>query len=522
MTKLCGIGLCCLVFASCLAARADVSVSLLFTDHMVLQREKAVPVFGSAEPGEKVKVEFRGQAKETVADENGKWRVMLDPLEAGGPDTLTISGANTITVNDVLVGEVWVGSGQSNMAGAAKTYAKRDEVLAAMVAAAPYPEIRLLHARLQGWQVAEAASIDRFSALLFAFGKNLHADLGVPVGLMVGAVGGTPSVRWLTQEMLVSDAECRRQYEEGIAKNTHATRMEQHEARMAAWEKRMAAFEAEGKTPDPRMVRKPVAPAPPGPFEELKAGDLFAAHIRPFVGYGMRGALWDQGEAGTRVHDIDQKAMMGALIAGWRKAWEQGEFPFIYVQKPSGGGCAWDPEGDPVTRGASKFAAQPVAQPPQGDGKYRELHISIMEHPNTAMVIARDLAGSVHPPNKSGYGARAARVAKALAYGQDVVIYGPRYASHKIEGNRIRIAFTDVGQGLAFKHGDRLQGFTIAGADKAFQWADAEIDGDTVVVSCEQVAEPKAVRYAWAQIAPWANLFNKDGLPALTFRADDW
>jgi sialate O-acetylesterase len=239
------------------------------------------------------------------------------------------------------------------------------------------------------------------------------------------------------------------------------------------------------------------------------------------IPFGIRGVLWDQGESGTAVFGVDQYTLMGALIRGWRKEWGQGDFPFLYVQKPSGEGCAWDPE-DPVTNKANKFAPLPAAVPATASGVYRETHVRIAQYPGTAMVISTDLGSGIHPTNKSGYGSRAARVALGMVYGRKIEYYGPVYASHKVEGNKVRVSFTHVGAGLAFKHGDKLQGFAVAGEDKVFHWADAVIDGDTVVVTSDKVAKPVAVRYAWADKHPWANLFNKDGLPAQTFRTDGW
>jgi len=234
------------------------------------------------------------------------------------------------------------------------------------------------------------------------------------------------------------------------------------------------------------------------------------------VPYAIRGVLWDQGESGTAVPEVDQFTMMGALIRGWRNVWGQGDFPFLYVQKPSGGGCAWDEE-NPVTRMADAFSKQPAAPNKDADGQYRALHIKIMQHPNTAMATASDLGSGVHPINKSGYGRRACRVALGLVYGRKVEIYGPLYESHTAQGGKIRIRFGHVGQGLAIKHADKLQGFEIAGEDGIFHWAEAEIDGDTVVAGSAEVSKPVHVRYAWSRNHTWANLFNQAGLPALTF-----
>lgn len=320
-------------------AVADVQLDRVFGDHMVLQRDMVVPVWGTADPGETVTVTFRDQQQVATPDQHGKWMVKLQPLKVGEPAELVVAGENSITLEDVLVGEVWVGSGQSNMAG------------------------------------------------------------------------------------------------------------------------------------------------------------------------------------GTAVAGVDQFTMMGALIRGWRDVWGQGDFPFLYVQKPSGGGCAWETD-DPVTRMADAFAKLPATPNKEADGLYRELHIKIMQHPNTAMVTASDLGSGVHPLNKSGYGRRACHVALGFVYDFDVETHGPIYESHAVEGNGIRIRFNHIGQGLAFRHGDKLQGFEIAGDDGVYRWADAEIDGDTVFVSSKEVAKPVCARYGWSRTHTWANLFNKDGLPALTFQTE--
>jgi sialate O-acetylesterase len=212
---------------------------------------------------------------------------------------------------------------------------------------------------------------------------------------------------------------------------------------------------------------------------------------------------------------------MNALIHGWRKDWGQGGFPWVCIQKPSGGGCAWNPD-DPLHRGALPFAPLPDKPPGLNDGRYREFFLRLLETPDTALALASDLSPGVHPPAKSSYGTRAARAALALAYGRKIPIYGPLYDSHTVEGPQVRIRFRHAGPGLAFRGGDRLQGFQIAGADRRFHWADARIDGEAVVVSSPAVPAPASVRYAWADKCPWANLFNRDGLPAQSFRTDDW
>ncbi len=511
--------LCLSALVACaFAARAEVKLPPAISDHMVLQRDAAAPIWGTAAPGEQVTVAFAGQTKTATADAKGKWMVKLDPLPVSAePRTMTITSSishKPLTISDVLVGEVWLGSGQSNMDMHVPSYTNNDPALA-RAAEATYPKLRLLHKGRAGWEEATPANIKQFSALLFAFGYQLQQKLDVPVGIMVGAVGGTPSGYWLTEEMLRSDAACQAQAAEFAKTYDLAAAQQKYEKDLAAWKPVAEKAKQEKK----RGPRGPTKPTKPGESAG-RIGNLYQAHVQPYAPYAIRGVLWDQGESGTAITGVDQFNLMGALIAGWRKEWGQ-DFPFLYVQKHSGGGTAWD-LGDPVTKNASKFSPQLPREPGNIDGLYRELHLKIQQHPKTAMVTSTDLGSGTHPTNKNGYGARAVRVALGFVYGQPVEYSGPLYAAHKVEGGKIRISFTHVGQGLAARHSDKLQGFMVAGADKKFRWAEAQIEGDSVVVSCAAVPQPVAVRYAWSSNAPWANLFNKDGLPAQTFRTDEW
>ena len=511
---------------------AEVKLPPVFSNHMVLQRQMPVPIWGTAAAGEKVTVKFRTQEKTAVADAQGAWKVLLDPIEAGGPETLTVAGANTLTFENVLVGEVWVGSGQSNMAGAPTGYlpsATRpintkfsgDKNLEAIIKGAPYPQIRLLvGVGRASWQEATPENLGKFSALLQSFGIPLHKKLGVPVGLMVGAVGGTSSGCWLTPQALAEDAACQQAIEKAKATfNLEQAQakgdklLKQYETDLAAWNQ-LSEEQKKGK----RAPNRPQMMVRPGESQHL-IGSLYERHIRQFIGYAIRGVLWDQGESGTAINGVDQFTLMGALIRGWRKDWKQGDFPFLYVQKPSGGGCAYDP-ADPLFAWASEpFAPLPPAIPT--DGAQRENHIKIASYPSTFMVTASDLGSGTHPANKAGYGARAAQVALGTVYGEKVATIGPVFAGHAVEGNKVRVRYTHVGQGLVFRGGDKLQGFALAGADKVFSWADATIEGDGVVLSSAKVPTPVHVRYAWSNRHNWANLFNKDGLPAIPFRTDE-
>jgi sialate O-acetylesterase len=472
-------------------ADADVTVDKMFTDHMVLQRDLAVPIWGTAEPKEAIEVRFRDQSRKTTADKDGKWIVKLDKLKVGVPGKLTISGKNTVTLDDVLVGEVWVGSGQSNMAGRCGNYMRNDKVLAEMANGGPYPTLRL-YGR-SGWQVADKKTAPAFSALHFAFGFNLHKELKVPVGLMVGAVGGTPSGRWLSGDMAAAD--------EALMEKLKATG-------------RVPAGAQDKKQKD---GKKGAGAAKPHKF-----GDLYARFIEPKVPYGIRGVLWDQGESRTQIPGVDQYTAMNALINGWRKTWGQGDFHFLHIQKPSGEGCAWD-AANPTNRGALKFGK--LLKNHTGAARSLEYplrHIKIGTLRNAPLVIASDLRIGIHPQCKSGYGKRACRVALGVVYGKGVAVSGPVYKSHKVEGSAIRVAFDHVGKGLALRHAESVQGFEIAGEDGKWAWADAKIDGDAILVSSKEVAKPVRVRYAFARRHNFANLFNKDGLPALMFTTVKW
>ena len=502
---------------------AKLKLPAVLASHMVLQRDRPVPIWGTAAPGANVTVVFAGQTNSAKADDKGAWRVKLAPMAASDESrTMTIAvspgGTNSpaVTLEDLLVGEVWVGSGQSNMQTPVSMYLNGDPALATN-AAATYPRLRVMRNVDSRWEIASPASVQGFSALLFSFAVPLQKSLNVPIGLMVGAAGGTPSGFWLSEAAFKSDAGCQAAVAkamEGYTEEKAAQAQLAYTNALAVWTQAVEVAKTVGK-PAPRMPQPPVKP---GSCRGV-VGNLYERWIRPYQPFAIRGVIWDQGEAGTAIQGVDQYTLMGGLIHGWRQEWGQGEFPFIYVQKPSGGGCAWD-SADPVTCKAEKFSPVPAAVPT--NGSYRETHIRIMHYTNTAMVTASDLGPATHPVCKSGYGARAARVALGMVYGQPVEIYGPTYLTQAVEGNKVRVRFAHVGQGLAAGQTNTLQGFAVAGADKQFQWAQAVIEGDAVVVSSDKVAAPVAVRYAWAQTHPWANLFNKDGLPALPFRTDDW
>lgn len=510
-----------LVFLSLTAAGptpAAVKLPRVLGSHMVLQQGMAVPIWGTAAPGETVEVSFREQRRTTTADETGDWMVKLDPLKPAGPARLTVTGTNTLVLEDVLVGEVWVGSGQSNMDTDVPDYTAVDEPLK-QAAEKEHPQLRLYRSDVgDGWQEVSPRALRRFSAQLFYFAARVQAELGVPVGVMEGAVRGTPSARWIPEEAVAGSPEIAAAILAREQRLPYAPRKQRYDEALAAWEKTVAALPAGATKP-----AKPAMPFPAGVTRGAR-GDLYAQHIRPMQPYAIRGVLWDQGEGGTDIHGVPQNVVMPALIAAWRKDWGQGEFAWVYQQKPSGGGPAFDP-ADPVTRGAVALAALPAAptQAP-GQGTRREEYFYFRTSPNTHMVFTSDLMPGVHPQNKSGYATRAAQVALGAVYRKPAAYQGPIYDSCRIEPGKIRIKFKNTGRGLVCPAGQALQGFSIAGADRRFRWARAVIEGDSVVLTCAEVPAPVAARYAWtttytAEI-PWANLFNSDGLPALSFRTD--
>ena len=304
---------------------AAVKLPPVMGSHMVLQRDTPVPVWGHADPGETVTVTFRDQRQTAVADAQGKWLVRLRPLAVGEPAPLTIVGSNTITLTDVLVGEVWLGSGQSNMDSPVHMYAADDPVLKE-AASKKYPTLRLFRSpqATAGWQEATPERLSGFSAQLFYFGMRLQQELKVPVGLLEAGVAGSPSGPFLSQAAFNSDPEIQKVAAKADAQDPLAARMKKYAAQ--------------------------------------KTGNSYEKLIRPLIPYAIRGVLWDQGEGGAVDGPIWQPMVMAALIRSWRADWGQGEFPWLYVQKPSGGGSALNPD-NPMNKGAAAFVPQPKDPP---------------------------------------------------------------------------------------------------------------------------------------------------------------
>ena len=463
-----------------LPVRADVRLHGLFTDNMVLQRDVKAPVWGWAEPGEVVTVRFNGQTVRTAA-EDGRWEVFLYPMKAGGPYEMTISGNNEIVLRNILVGDVWVCGGQSNMDFSMGAYTDRTknrpvavvEQYERMIAdtsqrslrlmlvdkvsiAQPQENIRIVKEFDKSWQELSPARTGLFSAVGFMFGRKLNEDLGIPIGLIDANKGGTRAELWMPVDLF------------------DRTQLSQD-----------------------------------GP------SSLYNGIIAPLQPFAIKGVIWYQGESNAgRVADcLAYGTTFPDLIKAWRRDWAQGDFPFLFVQLASFREKAQEPVDE----------LWPLL---------RDSQVEALALPNTGMAVAIDLGeeDDIHPHRKQALAERLALAAKRVAYGEDVIISGPTFKGMQIKGNKAVLAFDNVGGGLIARDvlldkyhlsADELKGFAVCGSDRRFVWAQADIVGDTVVVSSAEVRDPVAVRYAWSDF-PLCNLYNVEGLPAVPFRTDSF
>ncbi len=449
---------------------AEIKLPSIIGDQMVLQRDRAVPVWGWDDAGAEVTVTM-GQATATAkAGSDGRWVVELPAMAAGGPHTMTIQGTNTVTLENILVGEVWVCSGQSNMEWTVQRSANPE----AEIAAANHPKIRHIkipHVPMDtpqdnvpsdGWKVCSPETVADFTAVGYFFGRHLLTELDVPIGLIGSNWGGTRIEPWTPPVGFQSVPALK-----DITDN-------------------LASFPA--KTADGKINHQsPLA--------------LYNGMIHPLLPFAIRGAIWYQGESNNGEGMLYHEKMK-ALIHGWRSVWNDPELPFYYVQLAP-----------------YRYAGEPTRLPGIWEAQLKTLSV-----PNTGMAVTVDISNlaDIHPVNKQDVGKRLALWALAKTYGQtDLVYSGPLYKSLKIDGNKAIVSFDHVGGGLISRDGQPLTHFQIAGEDGQFVAASAEIAGDTVVVSAESVAQPVAVRLGWHQEAE-PNLSNREGLPASPFRTDSW
>ncbi len=589
----------CALLIAASAAQADVKLHGLFTDNMVLQQGKTVPIWGTADEGERVTVAFLGQVKSATA-KGGKWMVKLDPLNAGGPYTLTVTGKNKITLKNVLVGEVWICSGQSNMnyrvggvVNAKEEIARsenpmiRSYTVPRRVAEQPQSDVSAQ------WELCNPKTVGHFTAVGYFFARDLQKALKVPVGIIHTSWGGTPAEAWTRREVLEANSKLKpilERWKKILA--AYPAALEKYKKRREQWmKKRQAALRAG----EPFLQRSPRPPH--GPKDPHRPAVLYNGMIAPLIPYAIAGAIWYQGESNAG-RAYEYRTLFPAMIQCWRRDWGQGDFPFFWAQLAAFKQVWTEPKSAPWP-------------------ELREAQALALKLPNTGMAVLTDLGNpsDIHPRRKQQVGARLALAARAIAYGEKIVYSGPMFDKMTVKGSKAELTFKHAGGGLVVK-GDgtnpppvsgyihraermlvlknrfqrqlasakaraakkpedkglqarvkrltrlvermqkqyetalararkqaeaeaqrfrdalaardaadgksKLKGFAVCGPDRKFVWAHAEIAApDKVVVWSAKVAQPVAVRYAWEDY-PICNLYNKEGLPAVPFRTDDF
>lgn len=485
-------------------AAADVVLAPLFRDGAVLQQGKPIAIWGTADAGEKITVRFLDQRKETVAEGNGRWRVDLDPLPASSiPQSLSVSGNNTILVPDLLVGEVWLCSGQSNMAWPVKT----SRNFAEESAAANYPLLRCFRVETKTlaqpsdtaegrWVSCSPATVGSFTGVGYFFARDLFQALNVPIGVIDASYGGTPIEAWMSRPALEGNpdfAAVLRRWNEAMA--AYPELAKRYEPQLAAWKAEQEEKRKAGQTAKSRPPRGPI-----GPDSKMAPSGLYNAMIHPLTPYGLRGFLWYQGEANAPLFNEYAK-LFTTMIREWRAAFGQGDLPFYFVQLAN-----WNVKADPT---GVQWAF------------LREAQAAARQLPATGMAVAIDIGDPrrIHPENKQDVGRRLALIALSQVYGKTQDFAGPSFRAARADGSTLRITFARE-EKLILRESDP-SGFELAGPDKIYHPATARIDGSEILLTSAAVPHPVAARYAWANNPP-SSLFNEAGLPAEPFRTDDW
>jgi sialate O-acetylesterase len=489
------------------AVMADVKLPEIFNDNMVIQRDTNAPVWGWAAPGEKVTVTGSwGKSAETTTPENGKWEVKLATPNAGGPFTITVQGKNKIELKNVLSGEVWICSGQSNM----QWSVSRSNNAKEEIANAKYPQIRLFHVKrawkttpqiklTATWKVCTPANIPNFTAVGYFFGRELHKTLKVPVGLINSSWGGTRIEPWTPPVGFAETPALKAIYNQIEAK-TAGTSANKKLLQQAVKNYKNWLVKAEAALENNTPINPPTAyPAGLVPYHHHQSPTvLYNAMINPMVPYAMRGAIWYQGESNRGDGKVYGEKMK-ALINGWRSVYNNENLAFFFVQLAP-----------------YNYRSRPFLLPAIWEAQV-EVALTV---PGTGIAIINDIGNikNIHPTNKQDVGKRLALLALNKTYGKkDVVCDSPAFKEMKIEGNAIKVSFANA-KSLKTRDGKAPSWFEICGADGLFKKADAKIDGNVVVVTAEGVAKPCVVRYAWHMLAE-PNLANEAGLPASAFRA---
>ena len=483
-----------------LAVPAELSTPSIFSDHMVLQRDQVNSIWGKADPGESVVVSVDGWSETVVADESGDWMATLEPLPAGGPHSIVVAaGEEQMVIEDVLVGEVWICSGQSNMQWSVENSNHADVELAT----ASNDQIRLLTIPRNGtqepqddfegsWQLADADSVKNFSAVGYFFGKRLNQALDVPIGLIDNSWGGSAIEAWIPRERLEEAGD--------------------FEAFLSDWDERTAAYNDEIHEEKLREFRAWKDAGEPAPrlrypqdprFGQHRPGNIFSGMVDPIIGYGIRGMIWYQGETNAGRAET-YRTLFPLMISTYRELWKQGDFSFYWAQLAD----FFDQQEEPSDHPWSYL---------------REAQSLTCSLPNTgeAVIIDTGEGNDIHPRDKQTVAYRLLRHALAKDYGFPMASESPRFLGMEVEGDIVTVTFDHVDKGLRAFDFDEVRGFSIAGAEKKFYWAKAKIVGkDRVELRSDFVADPMAVRYAWA-VNPVANLHDRNGLPVTPFRTDE-
>jgi len=513
-----------------LQAQGKLKVPNLFCDHMILQQNTKNAIWGFAETGERITVEASWGARETtIADRHGNWKVMLPTPTAGTGQHLLLKGTNTIKINNVAIGEVWLCMGQSNMGWAlGNTFGAEQEAVRAN-----FPNLRIFKSSREHWHEPLVQSRDLLakwqpctpevasntSAVSYYFGSKLHQKLEIPVGIIVQAYAGTPIEGWMPEDIQKSDPRTRAamdNYKKLSRRFSKDDALKKFEDELAEYRTKIAA----GQT----MKNKVRQLAPPIITKPAILGHQYPSHIynamvHPVRPYGIQGAIWYQGERNSK--DVPQalnyRRQLEQLINFYRSSWHHqseghvaDDFPFYFTQLPS-----WNPpQKKPVESVESPWVVN------------REMmRMVASEVPRTAMAVTIDTGDSIalHPKNKKPIGIRHAYLALKDAYGENIVATGPRFVSHSVQGSRIILEFDAIGSGMVSARQGQLDTFAIAGKDRQWHWAKAEIRGNTVILSAKEIKIPTAARYAWAMNPSRRNLlYNKEGIPASPFRTDNW
>jgi len=482
---------------------ANVKLPAILGNNMVLQQGTNVNLWGWADPCEKIVIQLGWNRKagpagpETVADKNGKWSVFVKTPAAGGPYTLTIKGNNTIELKNILIGEVWLCSGQSNMQICMGGWDKQLVGGYEDIKHSANPSIRLFTVQpvmadnllddvTGSWVECRPETVKDFTAVGYYFGRKVHNETGYPVGLICSSLGATNAQTWTRIDYIKND--------DNLSQITI-----QYDAQFEAWEKACVEAKKEQK-PEPEELRPQNKPAA-----------LYNGMIAPITNMTIKGVIWYQGESDVWASYL-YRDLFPTMIQNWRCDFNNFQMPFYFVQLAS------------FTEHKPGIEVKPYRGEPRNDiwAELREAQLMTCSLKNTGMAVAIDIGetNNVHPGNKKDVGERLALWAMAKDYGKNIECSGPLYAGYRIEGNKIRIIFSHAETGLMFKNG-KPKGFAIAGTDKKFVWADAQIEGSTVLVSSKNIQTPVAVRYAW-DIDPENCLYNKVNLPASPFRTDDW